>query len=204
MQLPEKLPQTYGQTNRNMLYYRGNEQTDQASQTGREEPKPMNILLLSDSHGHTECIREAIQKASPDCILFAGDGLRDMEAVQADLPPHISVYAVKGNCDPIWGDGEEEQLLTLDGVRILLLHGHTKGVKSGLDRAVAYAKTRQADVLVFGHTHEPFEKTYFAETATGERQGLLACNPGSVGRYPRSFGTLTIQNRQALFGVGYV
>lgn len=38
----------------------------------------MNILLLSDSHGHPDRIREAAERTRPDCILFAGDGLRDL------------------------------------------------------------------------------------------------------------------------------
>ena len=31
---------------------------------------------------------------------------------------------------------------------------------------------------------------------------LLICNPGSIGEYPHSFGTLTVQGGQVLFAVG--
>lgn len=163
----------------------------------------MTILLVSDSHGHPDRLREAIERARPDCILFAGDGLRDMETVQEGT--RLPTWAVRGNCDLPWGlTGRyaEEELVTLEGRRILLLHGHTVGVKSGLDRAVARAVERQADVLVFGHTHEPFEQSLRIETAEGEERTLLLCNPGSVGHYPHSFGTLTLQGGQILFGTG--
>ena len=87
----------------------------------------MNILLLSDSHGHPDRIREAAERTRPDCILFAGDGLRDLAG--AHIAPDVPVYAVRGNCDARWdpltAQYPEEQILVLDGVRILLTHGHT-------------------------------------------------------------------------------
>ena len=82
----------------------------------------MNILLLSDSHGHPDRIREAAERTRPDCILFAGDGLRDLAG--AHTAPDVPVYAVRGNCDAQWdpltAQYPEEQILVLDGVRILL------------------------------------------------------------------------------------
>ena len=53
----------------------------------------MNILLLSDSHGHPDRIREAAERTRPDCILFAGDGLRDLAG--AHIAPDVPVYAVR-------------------------------------------------------------------------------------------------------------
>ena len=39
-----------------------------------------SLLILSDSHGHTRNLREALarQLRAPDIILFLGDGLRDL------------------------------------------------------------------------------------------------------------------------------
>lgn len=165
----------------------------------------MNILLLSDSHGHPDYIRAAVEVTRPDCILFAGDGLRDVREVESELS--VPIYAVRGNCDygfPAVGYAEEE-LLTLSGVRILLAHGHTLGVKHGLGRAIAYASQREADVLVFGHTHEVFEQYLYPEASSADSRDprpLLLCNPGSVGMYPHDFGTLTVRDGQVLFGSG--
>lgn len=166
--------------------------------------KNRNILLLSDSHGHSARIRQAVERTQPDCLLFAGDGLRDIE--EAQLSPSLPVYAVRGNSDALWlGCGAhypEEQIVTLDGVRILLTHGHTLGVKSGLERAISRAATAQADVLVFGHTHGVFECTVTPGGMGAPTRALLVCNPGSIGMYPHSFGTLTLRDGQVLFGYG--
>lgn len=165
----------------------------------------MDILLLSDSHGHPDYIRAAVEVARPDCILFAGDGLRDVREVEPELS--VPIYAVRGNCDYGFcaAGYAEKELLTLSGVRILLVHGHTLGVKHGLGRAVAHATECRADVLVFGHTHEVFERYLHPDASSPDDRTprpLLLCNPGSVGMYPHDFGTLTIRDGQVLFGAG--
>lgn len=165
----------------------------------------MNVLLLSDSHGHPDYIRAAVCVARPDCILFAGDGLRDLREVEAELT--VPVYAVRGNCDFGWSaDGyATEEIVTLAGVRILLVHGHTLGVKSGLGRATIRTRELGVDVLVFGHTHEVCERYMYPDEMADPDRGrrpLLLCNPGSVGTYPHHFGTLMLRDGQALFGSG--
>ena len=130
-------------------------------------------------------------------------------------PRPLPVYAVAGNCDVcllplVIGeeilDPEEELLLTLDGVRILLCHGHNLGVKHGLGGAIAHAATRHADVLVFGHTHEPLIRTILPDApeavALGLSKPLLLLNPGSAGARPSSFGTLTLRGGVPLAGHG--
>ena len=167
----------------------------------------MNILTVSDSHGRVEMLREAIRLTDPDAVLFAGDGLRDLDGLSLSCP----LYAVRGNCD--WdvtgGRYAEEELVTLAGVRILLTHGHRQGVKHGLGAAVAYAERCRADVLVFGHTHEAIEIHAGPDVPPGAHtlrasRPLLLCNPGSVGFYPHTFGTLTVQAGQVLFGIGRI
>ena len=174
----------------------------------------MDLLILSDSHGHPEAVEEAVRRTHPDALLFAGDGLRDL--ARADLPLGLPVYAVAGNCDVcllplVIGeeilDPEEELLLTLDGVRILLCHGHTLGVKHGLGGAIAHAAARHADVLVFGHTHEPLIRTILPDApeavALGLSMPLLLLNPGSAGsRTSPTFGTLTLRRGIPLAGHG--
>lgn len=167
----------------------------------------MNILIISDSHGRRDLVREVIDRTHPDAILFAGDGLRDLP----DVDPSCEVYAVRGNCDfvtfadPVDGECPEETLVLLGGIRILLVHGHRYGVKSGLGAAIARAAARQADVLVFGHTHTPVELCIRPDAdssyGTSLEKPLWVFNPGSLG-YERSFGTLTIRNGQILFGHG--
>lgn len=167
------------------------------------------LLILSDSHGRSDRVAEAIRRVKPDGILFAGDGLRDFTYV--DLP--CPLWAVRGNCDwltsPLIIGGaatepETEEIINLGGIRILLLHGHTCGVKSGLGTAVSRAVSREADLLIFGHTHIPLELrlTPDRSDALAVPRPLTLFNPGSLGDRDASFGTLTIRDGQMLLGHG--
>lgn len=174
----------------------------------------MTLLILSDSHGRADLITEAIHRTHPDGILFAGDGLRDLTYCQLPASSGLCpLWAVKGNCDwmmsPLIIDGvtfepEEEELITVEGIRILLMHGHKYGVKGGLGNAIARAVHREADVLIFGHTHTPVELHLSPDGAYGfsVNKPITVFNPGSLGDRHASFGTLTIQNGQLLFGHG--
>lgn len=164
----------------------------------------MTLLVLSDSHGNTYALRDAIRRARPDGILFAGDGVRDLTHCDISVP----LWAVRGNCDIFSSSviirGQEifppeEELVTVDGIRILLLHGHTVGVKSGLASAISRAALRGADVLVYGHTHKPVEyRVTPDDPAYGGllKKPLLLFNPGSTN--DNCFGTLTVRNGQVL------
>lgn len=170
----------------------------------------MNLLILSDSHGHPDRIAEVIRRTRPDGILFAGDGLRDL--TYCDLP--CPLWAVKGNCDwltaPLIIGGAtaeptDEELILLEGQRILLMHGHRYGVKGGLGSAVSRAILREADALIFGHTHIPLELHLSPDRdldGLSVRKPLTVFNPGSLGDRAPSFGTLTIRGGQMLFGHG--
>jgi putative phosphoesterase len=172
----------------------------------------MTLLILSDSHGRADRVAEAIRRVRPDGILFAGDGLRDL--TYCDLP--CPLWAVRGNCDWIRSplilggsaipadDLQDEELITLDGVRILLTHGHKYGVKGGLGSAVAAASRQDADILIFGHTHIPLELHLSPDGAYeyGVAKPLTVFNPGSLGDSDASFGTLTIRGGQILLGHG--
>ena len=53
----------------------------------------------------------------------------------------------------------------------ILTHGHLYGVKSDLTRVVYAARERNADLLLYGHTHIP---------VTDYEDGLYILNPGSI------------------------
>ena len=175
----------------------------------------MTYLILSDSHGHPDRIEEASRRVRPDGILFAGDGLRDLARVDfTTLPERCPLWAVSGNCDwltvplvvndPLL-EPKDEELITLEGVRILLMHGHTYGVKGGLGSAVTRAVQRDADLLIYGHTHLPVELHLRPDDRRADfsvSKSLTLFNPGSLGDRDASFGTLTIRNGQILLGHG--
>ena len=100
---------------------------------------------------------------------------------------------------------EAEELVVIEGIRILLIHGHKYGVKGGLGQAIARAVPRDADVLVFGHTHTPLELRLSPDSGRADfsvAKPLTVFNPGSLGDRNASFGTLTVKGGQLLFGHG--
>ena len=170
----------------------------------------ITFLILSDSHGRSDFIDLALRRVAPDGVLFAGDGLLDLTRCQELTCP---LWAVRGNCDflaaePLVIGGslytpEDEAVFAVEGVRILLMHGHLRGVKSGLDRAVCRAAEVGADILIFGHTHQPLERRLTPEAVPSLQKPLTLFNPGSMGDWRHaSFGTLTFRRGEYLLGHG--
>lgn len=173
-----------------------------------------SLLILSDSHGHTRNLREALarQLRAPDIILFLGDGLRDLGCLGLN-EKKISLLAVKGNCDSFSYpelDDPDERLLALGNTRILMMHGHTHHVKGGWLPAAAHAARQGADILLFGHTHQPMEEHLPAGTVLGGvplEKPLTVFNPGTVGGgwgNASTFGTLTVRGESFLLGHGQI
>ena len=168
----------------------------------------MEILIFSDSHGRVEGMRRAIllQPKAPDLILHLGDGAGDTEYLRTRGAP---VLSVRGNCDwfTVASMTREDLLLEEQGHKIFMAHGHRFDVKSGTGGILAHAVRLGADIVLFGHTHEPLERCIPAgETVGGvtlERPVYLF-NPGSVGRGDCSFGTLSLTPSAVLFSHGTV
>lgn len=156
----------------------------------------MEILVFSDSHGRRAKIEEAVQRQikKPDAVIFLGDGLRDVtDAEIGDIP----IYAVKGNCDTMSMfsmDAPDEQCLILGDKRFFFTHGNRYGVKSTLTPLINEAARRDADVVLFGHTHEGYERELQPdnEYAIKLKKPLYIMNPGSIATYPYYFGVITV------------
>ena len=172
----------------------------------------MTLLVLSDSHGRVDNISRACERnRDASAILFLGDGLSDLQ--RAELCG-IPVVAVRGNCDvSAFGDTQSVPSEHIERVReynIMLTHGHLLGVKEGLSRAILRAVQREADVLLYGHTHEAYEGYLPEGTDVGGvilRKPLRIFNPGSIGS-PRggraSFGVITLRGRDILLSHGKI
>lgn len=132
----------------------------------------MKLLILSDSHGSVENMRKVVQIENPDVLFFLGDGQRDITSVMANFPD-LPCHVVAGNCDY---DSEypEEAIVTVDGLRVLMTHGHKYGVKSGFDRLFRRGYMKRCKLLLCGHTHE---------SVIREKLGMTLINPGSIGYY---------------------
>lgn len=113
----------------------------------------MEILVLSDSHGRVDHMVRAVEQFHPRPGTASG-GLRPgRSGAGAAIPPASGDHGSRQL--RLGPDGEPERLLEIDGVRILMLHGHTRHVKSSPMAAVYAAREYGADVLLFGHTHVP-------------------------------------------------
>ena len=165
-----------------------------------------DVLVVADTHGDWESLEMLIKRTRPQTMLFLGDGLRDLVAV----PNDVDVYAVTGNCDFFNAEcTPKERVLTLEGYRIFMTHGHLYSAKRGIENMVRAAVEQDADVLIHGHTHQPYIAYLRAGDCFGEvllKKDLIAFCPGSLGRPPMgeraSFGTLTLKKEGALPSLG--
>ncbi|MBQ9806517.1 MAG: YfcE family phosphodiesterase [Clostridia bacterium] len=163
----------------------------------------MELLIFSDSHGKPDAMREAIsrQVRRPDGVLFLGDGVRDAELLEQDIP----WYMVRGNCDWFGGERPDEIVMALEGHTLLLTHGHRYSVKSGLGALLSHAAEVGADVVVYGHTHTPdLQIVDTGEVVSGKplEKPIYLFNPGSIGSFSRQFGTLTLRPDCVFFSHG--
>ena len=160
----------------------------------------MEILIISDSHGRVDNLREVAERCKTvKEILFLGDGLRDIEAAWLD-----SAICVRGNCDMFGADDyPAERILRFGEYTVMMMHGHTYSVKSGFDRAAVAAAERGADLLVFGHTHQKTDLYLPDGSEIGGvvlQKPLRVFNPGAL--KDGSFGVLTLREGIALTSFG--
>ena len=146
-------------------------------------------------------------------MIFLGDGLSDLVRADAYSYP-FTVFAVRGNCDVqsflLRNDAPTEMVLNFEGFKFFVLHGQTRGVKSGIDNALLAAKSKGADVLLYGHTHVAEEKyipegTIIANVVPVGPMYVL--NPGSLGSSgdgKAHFGLIEIRNGQILTSLGTI
>ena len=153
----------------------------------------MKILVVSDSHGNTELLRETIFRfhREIDLAIHLGDNLLDFNDVMREFP-NIAALGVLGNCDyaSMYSDARTEGCFTAEDVRIFYTHGHKYNVEYGVEFLAANAKLKNCAVALYGHTHVG---------VITEILGVTVINPGSLSR-PRdnsngSFALLDIRGK---------
>ncbi|WP_345403972.1 metallophosphoesterase family protein [Nonomuraea salmonea] len=148
----------------------------------------VKVVALSDTHAPRRwrsCPpRVAEHLRGADAILHAGDVC--VPSVLAELAAYAPVHVVQGNNDGPDVDAPETLDLTLDGLRIGMIHdsGPAKGRLARMRR-----RFPEADLVVFGHSHIPLDES---------GDGLRIFNPGSPTdrrRQPHgTVGLLTIED----------
>lgn len=130
----------------------------------------MKILITSDSHGYIDDLVSYIKKNDFDLFIHAGDYCKDAEEISKLTG--LSYITVRGNNDFSLNNIPFKKVLKLDGVNILLVHGHKEDVHFTKDILLNEAIENSCDLVVFGHTH-----TYFDYYDKEFKIRLL--NPGS-------------------------
>ena len=134
----------------------------------------ISILVISDTHKNISNAVGIIDDKKPDYVLHLGDHSEDADELRFCFPG-TEIISVSGNCD--WACSTlapTERMLDIGGVKVFMCHGHTYSVKSGIERCVANAKDRGADIVLFGHTHRPL---------LDNRGDIVVMNPGPVSTY---------------------
>ena len=132
----------------------------------------MKLLIVSDSHGDWRTLERLVRREKPDQVLHLGDLLGDAQKLSLACPD-TPVEAVPGNCDGWFVKGDTARILSYEGVRFFLTHGHAYGVKSGLAQLIKAGQSAGADVILFGHTHRAMRDRW--------PDGAWVVNPGTAG-----------------------
>lgn len=142
----------------------------------------MRILAVSDSHGRNDYVRQAVEQTEHtmgkiDAMLHMGDVEADVDELRSMIKGDL--YIVGGNCDY---NPELSSYLrfTLGGYNILITHGNRLSVSYDLLQLQLFAEQNGADLVMYGHTHQPYLQ---------EVDGLTIINPGSIA-YPRQAGRM--------------
>ncbi|MFO7886902.1 MAG: metallophosphoesterase [Eubacteriales bacterium] len=128
----------------------------------------MRIVVISDTHRCVNKLINNLKNEKLDLIIHLGDYIRDAEIIENELG--FEIIKVKGNCDISELDEQDEIILNIKDKKILVTHGHKYNVKFTLDNLHYRVEEIEADIVLFGHTHKPFNQNI---------NDVLFFNPGS-------------------------
>ena len=136
----------------------------------------MKILIVSDSHGRNVHLGKALDKVGDiDLFLHLGDLEGSEDFIEAFV--NCQTELISGNND-YFTEIPRERLIQIGKYTVFMTHGHKYGVYYDLDRLKEVAKSHNADIVMFGHTHIP---------SIDYDDDIIAINPGSISQ-PRQAG----------------
>jgi len=142
----------------------------------KRQEKEKRILIVSDTHRKNNNLVKVLNDTGRiDLLIHLGDaeGSEDYIEAIADCPVEI----LAGNSD-FFTDLDREKEIQIGKYKVFLTHGQDYNVSFDLSDIQEEARSRGADIVMFGHTHRPVI----------ESDGCLTVlNPGSLS-YPRQEG----------------
>lgn len=137
------------------------------------------ILLIGDTHipRRAKKIPNLIEKyinsnAPFDYLLFTGD-LVEEKVISILRNWSNNIYIVRGNMDFL--NLPDRQTVVIGDVKFGIIHGHQVYPRGDLEGLTRIAVKLGVDVLVSGHTHNPFAIMY-----TLGKNRVIHLNPGSA------------------------
>ncbi|WP_238655098.1 metallophosphoesterase family protein [Paenibacillus piscarius] len=135
----------------------------------------MKIGVVSDTHlssrakGLPSVLMEEFRQV--DIILHLGDWVSpEIYDLLAELAPVEGIAGNNDGYDIIQRFGERK-IVTLEGMRIGMVHGHAPYSRKGTDgNALLAFEGQEVDCILFGHSHQPLMR---------RENGILLFNPGS-------------------------
>lgn len=137
----------------------------------------MKVLIVSDTHRKNDNYLKVLRlQGHLDMVIHCGDseGSEYLLSESADCP----VQLVLGNND-FFSNLPRDLEFHLDQYKIWVTHGHNYYVSMGNEKLKEEARSRGADIVLYGHTHRP--------VIDMTQKGIIAVNPGSLS-YPRQDG----------------
>lgn len=151
----------------------------------------MRIVVFSDCHGDVFRALEVVRRNEKEKLfVFLGDGADVLDTLRQQFPQKEFI-GVRGNCD-FFCNLPDEYMIDVEGVKILCTHGHLYGVKFSEERLITAARGRNAQIVLYGHTHRAVSRYI---------DGLYIVCPGSISRpadFERSYATIDIV-KQGIF-----
>lgn len=136
----------------------------------------MRILIVSDTHRKNDNFFRAVEEAAPiDMVIHCGDAEGSEYTISEGAGCPVQI--VLGNND-FFSNLPRELMLEIAGYKVWVTHGHNYYVSMNHEIIMEEARSRGADIVMYGHTHKP---------AVEIKEDLIAVNPGSLS-YPRQDG----------------
>lgn len=136
----------------------------------------MRILIVSDTHGYHKNLDRALEDAGTiDMFIHLGDVEGGEEYINAVVS--CEKHIVRGNND-FFSELPKEDEFYIGTKKAFITHGHNYYVSLDPQQVKEEGRARNADIVMFGHTHRPY---------LAQEQDITVLNPGSLS-FPRQEG----------------
>ena len=136
----------------------------------------MRILIVSDTHGYHRNLDLALESAGAvEMYIHLGDVEGGEEYINAVVT--CEKHIVRGNND-FFSELPKEDEFYIGAKKVFITHGHTYCVSLDPQQVKEEGRARNADIVMFGHTHRPYLE---------QDPDITVLNPGSLS-FPRQEG----------------